>query len=386
MISATRLRWRARLSEAPRVLIAALSGRALAQAARLSGYAPLVADFFNDADTRALAQASCQVKGDFSQGFQETPLIAALHQLAPPGLRLDPPGLVCGTGFEDRPGLLAELGRHWRLLGNAPQAVARVKDPLALAALCAQAGVPHPETRLDPPAELAGWLVKQTGGSGGGHILAAQAATASCGHYYQRVVKGSAVSLLILADGRNCAVLGASLQWTAPVPGQPFRYGGAVRPALLVPGQFDALAAAAGRLAAILGLKGLNSCDFLVTDTGFTLLEINPRPGATLDIFTHPGLFQAHVDACNGRLPCQPLRFPQAEAAAIVYSERDIPALPARSWPGFVRDQPNPDTHLPNGAPICTIVAHAAEPHAARRLLDQRIAMIRSEIAHIPEA
>jgi uncharacterized protein len=43
------------------VLLAAVSGRALAQSARRGGYLPLVADFFGDQDTVAAAHAHAQV-------------------------------------------------------------------------------------------------------------------------------------------------------------------------------------------------------------------------------------------------------------------------------------------------------------------------------------
>ena len=387
MIFAMRSHWPANLSEHPAVLIAALSGRALAQAARLSGFAPLVADFFGDADLSAWAQGNCQLRGNFSDGFQEAELVAALDGLSQGHAPL---GIVCGSGFEDRPDLLAALGRRWRLLGNAPDLVAQLKNPMQFAALCMQAHVPHPETRLRQPADMSGWLAKQEGGSGGGHV-GSSAANAGARKYYQRLAQGHPVSLLVLADGRTCQILGTSRQWAAPTPPQPFRYGGAVRPAMLSPGQDAALTAAAAAIvsalarqgAASTGLAGLNSFDFLVGDTGFTLLEINPRPGATLDIFTHPGLFQAHIDATNGLLPAKKLEFADAQAAAFLYAERDISVGPAEIWPDWVRDRPKPGAFLPCGTPVCTIVAAGTDAAAANRLLDQRIALMRRGIADI---
>lgn len=389
MISAMRSRWPAHLSEPLKILIAALSGRALAQAARLSGFAPLVADFFGDADLAALAHGTCQLAGDFSAGFQKVELVAALETLSRGHAPL---GLVCGTGFEDRPALLATLGRRWHLLGNAPQLLAQLKNPMQFAALCMQAHVPHPESQMHRPDNMSGWLVKQAGGSGGGHVASSAADTGS-GKYYQRLAQGLPVSLLVLADGQACRILGTSQQWAAPTPQQPFRYGGAVRPAMLSSAQDAALSEAVARMMSALvrqaapstGLKGLNSFDFLVSETGFSLLEINPRPGATLDIFTHAGLFQAHIDACNGQLRSQKLAFADAQAAALLYAERDIAAWPADNWPDWLRDRPKPGTCLPCGTPVCTIVASGADAKAARHLLDQRLASMRRDIADILE-
>jgi hypothetical protein len=81
-----------------------------------------------------------------------------------------------------------------------------------------------------------------------------------------------------------------SAQWPDPAPGNPFRYGGAVAPTDLPPAVARRLIDAAEAVASAAGLVGLGSADFLVDgEGGFTLLEINPRPGATLDILDRPG-------------------------------------------------------------------------------------------------
>ncbi len=61
---------------APAVLIAALSGRALAACARRGGYRPLVADLFGDLDTRELAEACERVPGSLARGFAHDALLA----------------------------------------------------------------------------------------------------------------------------------------------------------------------------------------------------------------------------------------------------------------------------------------------------------------------
>ena len=91
------------------VLIAAVSGRALAVSARRGGYRPLVADFFGDQDTVAAAQGQVTLGGELAQGFRERELVEALGRLASQHV---PVGIVCGTGFEDRPQLLARLAQR----------------------------------------------------------------------------------------------------------------------------------------------------------------------------------------------------------------------------------------------------------------------------------
>jgi len=366
---------RAISSEPECVLIAAPSGRALAQAARAAGYLPLAADFFDDLDTRDLAFANSLVAGDFALGFQAASLLESLTTLAE-GRHVT--GLVYGAGFEDRTNLLELIAEHWPLLGNAPATVAYVKNPAALAALCADLGIRHPEIRFEAPADDGDWLIKHAGGSGGVHIAQASANVLAEGDYYQRRVSGIPVSALLLADGTAGFVLGLSEQWSSPAAGQPWRFGGAARPAALDPNLATALERASLNIAMAAHLVGLNSIDFLVDGGDFHLIEINPRPGATLDIFhdLDGRLLRAHIDACRGHLPAAPLRFVPAEAAAFVYAPHPIPSMPAIDWPAWTADRQKPFTGLAENDPLCTIMADAADLASARHLLNERAAQI----------
>jgi uncharacterized protein len=356
------------------VLIAAASGRALAWSAHRGGYAPLVADYFGDEDTLALARGHVRIAHGLARGMDGNQLVAAFAQLAASHHVI---GAVCGTGFEDRPELLARISQQWRLLGNDARTVATIKNPLAFADLCRNCGIPHPETCATPPAELAGWLAKRQGGSGGGHV-ATKAAPAGGNRYFQRHVTGEPVSALFLADGRRAVTLGLSSQWASPTRKRPFRYGGAVRPAPLAPGMADALADAVRRLALAIPLVGLNSADFLVDGDEFRLLEINPRPGATLDVFEPPegSLFALHIAACEGEVSTAPPRLDGACAAAIVYADRDIASFPALRWPDWTADRPHAGTAVGAGEPLCTVKAAGPTTAAVRALVNERLATV----------
>src|SRR5262245_15233812 len=320
------------------VLIAAASGRALAASARRGGYIPLVADGFGDQDMIAVAGAHVRV--DFARPINGDRLIAALQTLAD---SRDCIGIVCGSGFEDRADLLINIGKRWPLLGNSPETIARIKDPIGFAATCRQAGIPHPETSLAPPLDVEGWLAKRIGGAGGWHVRSAdKAKKRGKDIYFQRRVNGEPVSALLLCDGSGVIVLGFSAQWTAPTLRHPFRYGGAVRPAPLAEGVKQGMLAALRRLIAVMPLVGLNSADFVLEGDVFQLLEINPRPGATFDLFEPEGtsLFALHVDACRGTLPASAPSYRAAMAGAIVYAQQDIPAAPAFDWPEWTPDPP----------------------------------------------
>jgi uncharacterized protein len=364
------------MPDPPAVLIAAASGRALAQSARHGGYLPLVADFFADQDTAALAHDHVLIAGGLARGMNEDGVLTAFEALA---RSRRPIGAVCGTGFEDRPELLARIGERWRLLGNDPQIVGRVKDPRAFAALCRACAIPHPETVPSPPLDAANWLAKRKGGAGGSHIASAIGQnTANDEFYFQRMTPGVPVSALFLADGRRAMTLGFSTQWASPTTRRPFRYGGAVRPAALASALASTLADAVNRLVQAIPLVGLNSADFLVHGDEFRLLEINPRPGATLDVFepAQGSLFALHVAACEGKLDSAPPRFDGARAAAIVYAERDIAAVPAVRWPNWAADRPHSGTAIKAGEPLCSVKAAATTAAAARAGVDERLAVV----------
>jgi uncharacterized protein len=364
------------------VLMTAISGRALAESARRGGYRPLVADFFGDQDTVAAAQAHVLVDGSFTRGFRERELMAALERLA---AQHAPIGIVCGTGFEDRPQVLAQLAQRWRLYGNDADKVARVKDPEIFAAVCRGCGVPFPEISLQPPPH-EGFVAKRRGGSGGAHVMNASGSATTAGRddiYYQARVPGRPVSALLLADGISAVVLGFSAQWASPTPRQPFRYGGAVQPANIAPDMAAQLAEAARRLAAALSLTGLNSADFMVDGDDFWIVEINPRPGATLDIFEtansgadSASLFSLHMAACAGDLIDAAPPLDSAKASAICYAAGDVTAPDRFAWPDWSADRPNGGLAIKAGEPLCTIHAGAATAAEARALTDERLALI----------
>ena len=359
--------------EGDAVLIAAQSGRALAAAARRAGLRPFVADLFGDADTLALAASHRPVSGRFGAGPGARGLLAALDDLA----REAGPvlGVVLGSGFEGAPALMAAIAARHRLLGAAPDCVRRLKDPLHLAGLCARLAIPHPPVSLAPVPDPAAWLLKRRGGSGGGHIRPAPAGPPPAGAYLQRRVPGRALSLNILADGRDLRVLAATAQWAAPTRARPFRYAGAADPGDMPAGVRAAAARALAALVAETGLCGLASADLAVDGTAWWLLEVNPRPGATLDVLDRRDapLLARHIAAASGHLG--PDLAPPADAAAtqICYADRTLAAVPSLVWPDFVLDRPRAGSRIAAGAPVCTVYAAGRDAAAARRALGSRL-------------
>nr|WP_295834863.1 ATP-grasp domain-containing protein [uncultured Azospirillum sp.] len=356
----------------PEFVVVALSARALVTSACRDGRSVAALDLFADADTATMADPCLTLP---SRQLR-IPAAALRRALAAPVLSRLP--LVYGAGFEDRPELLRELARGRPVIGNRAETVALLKDPFAFADLLAQLGIPHPEVATSLPADAGGWLMKRAGASGGAHIRPASSRL-SAGHYVQRHMAGRPVSLLFLADGRCVLPVGFSRQWVAPAPGQPYRYGGAVGPMPAFGGNAAAMTAAmidaVSRIAAAVGLVGLNSADFLVGPAGWCLLEINPRPGATLDLFDRPpmpSLFGLHLAACAGSLPAKLPPLTGCRAVMVVYCAVPTLLQDDLCWPDWTADRPRTPARVPAGAPLCTVIAEAAGMTEARRLAGQR--------------
>jgi uncharacterized protein len=361
------------------VLIVALSGRALAQSARAGGFDPIVFDAFADLDTREAASAVEQVPVDADWRFLSEPLLAAARRLAPL-----PVPLAYGSGFERCPDLLAELAVGRELLGSAPAAIRRAKDPFAFATLLHELGVPHPAVRREPPDDPACWLVKRAGGAGGGHVRPASAAQQPhSDRYFQRLVPGRAVSALLAGDGREAVALGFSEQWSDPAPGRPYRYGGAAVPADMTAGLAAALADAARHVATASGLRGLGSVDALVDADGFHILELNLRPGASLDAYERAcgrPLFALHLAACRGTLPDEPLAPVRAAAAALVRAPERSVIPEGFRWPVWSADRGAPGTVVAAGGPVCTVLGEGRAAAEAREVAETRALTLLSRL------
>jgi len=355
------------------VLIAAFSARALAASARRAGYKPLVVDCFGDEDTISIAEGWRCLPARVQVGFTFRPLLAALESLVAEASS-PPIGLVLGAGFECNPRLVAKLAEHFTLIGNDAGTIWRAKHPQQFFSVLNDLGIPHPETRLDAPDETSGWLMKRIGGSGGLHIHTCPAKPRpDKRRYFQKRAAGEQVSLMGLVSDKSAA-FAASRQWTSPLLRRPFRYGGAVGSLLLDEDLEARLIEMSLAVSEALLLKGIVSFDYLVEDGNSLLLEVNPRPGATLDVFDDAAgtVFKAHVEAARGGDPAALLASewhpPVARAAAFLYADRGPLSVAPVDWPAWAADRPRPGSVIGAGQPLATVIAEGvsvAEVEAA---------------------
>ena len=365
------------------IAAAGLSARALVDAAVREGFEVIALDLFGDVDTRAAARQWLPIGEPAAMRIDDAALIDALRSLAQRG---DVAGWIVGSGFEGRPDLLERGSALLPLIGNAPDAVRSVRDPATFFAALDAAGIGHPEVRFDQPIDPSldqsldpdGWLLKDAGGCGGWQVRradAAAAATLAPGHYLQRQLPGEPMSATFVANGRHACVLGFNRLLTRGFGAHPFVFCGAIGP-VSVPREVDAaLRAAADALSAAFGLRGLGSIDFMRDGSSVGVLEVNPRPPASIALYRDAGVVRAHLQAClHGELP--PLLATHSgpvEGFEIVFARRALrigPEAAARLavWPRC-HDRPAAGVSFGVGDPVCTLAASGDAPEPVRHHL-----------------
>lgn len=332
-------------------------------AAAQAGYSVAAFDIFNDVDTRRCCFYSTQVK--FVDGrFDADDLLCSLDACDLTGATV-----VYGSGLEEQPEVLAQIAGKFRLLGNPADVVAEIKKPQRFFQLLDRHGIPHPETTFDAPVDMAGWLSKSAGGSGGTHIRRDYARS---GGYFQREITGLPVSVLFLADGKEIAVVGYNEQWLVPTATMPFRYGGAVGNVDL-PGETKvAMAEAARKITAAVGLRGLNSMDFLLGEQGPMALEINPRLSASFELYDMPDLLEMHMRACMGQLTQLSGSVQGSKACLIQYAGDNVVVPDTTVWPDWAVDLPPAGSRICAGEPLCSVLASAENAVQAKALVFAR--------------
>ncbi len=344
----------------------AVSARMLAELAAADGWEVTALDRFGDVDLRAVA-------GGARAGSNE-----ALAALAA-GVEAD--AIVYGAGFENCPDLVARLAKGRELLGTPPELLAAVRDPWAVGAAARAGGARAPETRS--VGELAGagrrgpWLRKPLRGGGGRGVRGWAGGRLRPAEIVQRRIDGLSCSAVAISDGRRAAVLGLTEQLHRR-PGFAWM-GNSTPPRLPDPelAELDGqLRAVCDEVAARFGVRGAFGVDAVWDGRHAWVVEVNPRPPASLELFG-PRCFDAHVRGARGLgLPSAgtPPATRCAKVKLVLFAGRDLRAPDPGWWPpGLTRDIPHAGETIRRGAPVCTLVSSTATApelaaHGARLL------------------
>ncbi len=363
--------------------VAAISARMLAESAAQAGFTALALDLFGDRDTRAASAEWWPVGTPGGLHIDADLSLQALHRAARLG---DVLGWVAGSGFEALPDLLEQGAQLLPLIGTQAPSVRRVRDPATFFGFLDAVQIAHPQVSATPPADTVGWLLKSALGTGGWHIRHAVAAIepAVPAHpYFQRHAPGLPMSATFIANGRDACVLGFNELIVRSVIGRPFVFCGAIGPVPVAAGIAAQVTRAVHLLAAEFSLHGACSLDFMLDGGEVSLLEVNPRPSASMACYAQHlphGVMAAHVRAClQAELPqTDPLGAARRAVHGhhIVFARHrlalDDTASARLAEQTNCHDLPFGAAAFSAGDPVCSVSATAADADRVRTQLNQR--------------
>jgi predicted ATP-grasp superfamily ATP-dependent carboligase len=343
------------------ILIIGKSARMLVQAARAAGLKPLVIDLWGDQDMRGYAEESLLVPTLAKEHLM--PAIAYFLNCYPVAN-----GVYC-SGFEQHPDSLIELNNRLLLFGNSPEVFAKLQDKPTLFALLESLFIPYPEVSFCPPGRKAAWLIKPAHNQGGVGIKRYRDnETIAPSDYWQKYQEGQPHSVLFLADGKRSQVVGFNRQWTVALNARDeFMFSGIINSTDLSDKQKSRISAWLDQLIPALSLKGLGSLDFIQSGDDSYVLEINPRPPASMQLYDCD-LFVKHIAACQGKLLDYQPNQPGFTGYQIVYAQNEIQIPHGFEWPDDAVDTPTAGSKISAGQPICSMIMRGIEPQA---VLDQ---------------
>jgi uncharacterized protein len=343
-----------------KILIAGISTRAMAQSAVAAGMDVISLDYFGDCDQPQPARVYA-LNRDLHRPLDLSALAEEAQKFAP---TVD--AILIESGLENEPALL-KVGKPEQRWFNRAEVVTACRDPRQLANELIGTGMTFPEVILpgEKLPESGRWLVKDRRHSGGVGVREWDGRSSLApNEILEKYVEGTLMSACFLADGKNALLLGLTRQYAGirELNAAPFAWCGNVTST--DDRELNTLVfAAIQTLVQIFGLIGLNGMDFIVNPEGPVLLEINPRPPASFELFERllgVNAFQLQVDGCRGKLPaCLPQPADRvARGKGVLYAKQELHIGDTSFWKDLdIADIPHPGEEIPAGVPICTILA-----------------------------
>ena len=370
------MNWREVIPKLKACIIIGITARHLTQSANKAGIEVFALDLFADLDTQQSSSRAIKVKFE-GFGFESESLFTAIEAIDPKSAY----PVVYSGGFEGNSEQLNQISKQRHLIGNSAEQVSQLRDFRSFCEFLYSMNIPFPETRFQQPNDSRKWLQKDIRGTGGLEVSwKSKNEQLSDYEYYQIFVEGKTISATVLATETDAEVVGFSEQWNAcGVTQFPFAYGGAVS---ISPNEISQEVAAAVRKAAKTivakySLRGLITIDTIVNGEQWYLLEVNPRPGFTMELHEYESsFFPAHCAAFEDS--AQKFNVNSATednefvAHSIIYGSKGIKAPENWFWDSWVVDRPSPGDLFFMGDPVCTVVASAKSSDDARKKVKAR--------------
>ena len=361
---------------APPLVIVGASTRAAAWSAIRAGRRPVCADLFADRDL--LAVAAAVAVEDYPQG-----LVDAVEDLLSSEPEASCPAVYTGA-MENHLEVVAALADRGPLLGIPPASLRLVGDPGWIAQLCGDHNLSCPAIRPadDPPPRDHQWLVRHPHSAGGSGVSKwnATAPPPGPGAVFQERIRGRSAAALCLGTGSSARVLGVTEQLVgrAWLSASRWAWCGSIGPLELPPALNDQVAQLADAVAGRAGLVGLFGIDLVLDGRRAWTIEINPRytgSAEVIEMSTGQSLIGLHLEAFGESSSSPPIvatgTGSAVHAKAVLFAGEDIEVthLPPGDSIWSVADIPHPGTVIPEGRPICSILANGETVDGCRDIL-----------------
>lgn len=324
------------------ILVIGFDTRNVVCSARRAGYNVCSIDAFRDIDLQECAYASVLLECKTAQELHELDVSKIKAQMAAFGLEFD--ALILGSGLE----MLDHDSFSCTVLASCPNDIKKASNKKYLSKKLEARGISHPKCYSPDEMDAIEYPVIVKPASGGGGIFNRVARSKQellcildlfrldqCGLgpefieetvVIQDFLEGipSSVSLLSTRNEALSVAVNEQLIGTPWLSRLRFAYCGNITPFRTI--QAEEMEVLAEELVLEFNLLGSNGVDFLVTETGPVVLEINPRFQGSLDTVEKAmniNLFEAHVGCFRGEIPPKPEANCFA-ARGIIYSDREL--------------------------------------------------------------
>lgn len=333
--------------------VVGVSARAAVQSLARAGCSAWAVDLFADADLQRLARV------------HRCPPQAYPHALPSLAAHFPASPFLYTGGLENYPEVIADLMTIHELWGNCPEIVCTVRDPWQLAQRFPEV-IPPVLPQFQACPNTGRWLYKPLRSAGGIGIRFAQPGEKpDARHYLQQYQSGVAASAVCLDD--RCLGVTQQLLGRTWLHARGFTWCGNVGPRIDDPEVLSLCQHWCQKFQQTYGLQGIWGYDFIRHREGISVVEINPRYPASVEVLEHAYTQAALTGEVSPTV--SPHRF---VAKAIYYAPRDLcfpevgpwladlQAVPDPwRWATFA-DIPSPGTFIPRHRPVLTLLARSS--------------------------
>ncbi len=380
-----------------RILVIGYSSRYIASAAARCGHEVYSIDAFCDVDLKQCTRQARSIVEYTGKGTQYITDEDVLDLIAEMGIK--PEGIVLGSGFENLD--LKKL--ECPVFNNDSRTMASMSDKYQFAEKMQLLGIPHPATReLEKTGELDFPLMIKPKVSGGGvynllvfsetelsravETLKQQDPTLKTEDLLaQEFIEGIPVSVSFLSAGDRSIAIAANEQLigTEWLVSSPFAYCGNITP--LRSSWIKEMYLICETISNELSLAGSNGVDFILTENGPVVIELNPRFQGSLDcveMATDIDLFDLHLKTFEDILPFARPKMKRYAIRAVMYAQRPYIVrehIPDRIDQG-IADIPPQGTRIDRGDPILSILTKGPRRNKLFEATRKKAALIRDKL------